>query len=117
MQISVWKYAAMPVLALAFSAAPALAEGLGLIKVTIPFQFIAGKAVLPAGDYQIKQENGSGLIVINGEKGSAMVITTAGSQIAEKNPSTLMFEKSESGPVLKEVKLSGATSSVIPAAR
>jgi hypothetical protein len=117
MQNNVWKYAAMPVLALAMTAAPALAEGLGIIKVTIPFQFIAGKAVLPAGEYQIKQENNSGLIVINGDKASAMVITTSGEAVSSKRANTLNFEKSTSGPVLREVKLSGTTSSVLPAGR
>ena len=114
MQLNVCKYAAMPFLALAVTAAPALAEGLGIIRVTIPFQFIAGKTTFPAGDYRITQGSNSGVLTINGEKGGAMVMTTTGEKISDTKESALSFERSTKGVVLKEVKLSGQNSSVLP---
>ena len=115
MKLNVCKYAVMPVLALAITAAPALAEGLGLMRVTIPFQFIAGKAVLPAGEYKISQDGGNGVITITGLNGGAMVLTNGGNLNSEDSKGSLSFEKTEKGTVLKELRVGNTTSSILPA--
>jgi hypothetical protein len=81
------------------------------IHISVPFAFKAGKTTLPAGDYVVLEEN-SGIIVIKGSGGSAILLSSAGpDSIADK--AGVSFARNDQGYVLKSVHAWGKISSSI----
>ena len=101
-------------LSLSLSILPASAAENDQIKVTVPFAFTAGKSHLPAGDYTVVEENGSGLILIESDKGKAMLITHNGPFVSEARASGLRFQRTGKGLALTEVRMPGKPVSMIP---
>jgi hypothetical protein len=103
-------------LAAAASIAPAFAEELGQVKVTIPFAFRAGNVNLPAGDYTIVEENAGGLFLIEGRSGSAMFVTAPGDSqgTSVTLKPELKFQKTGQSAVLTEIRLADAPSHLLP---
>ncbi len=106
-------------LAVAASAAPAFAEDLGQVKVTIPFAFRAGTVNLPAGDYTVVEENAGGLFLLEGRSGSVMFVTAPG-QISAENLNTkpeLKFQRTGQDAVLTEIRMNENPTHVVPVGR
>ncbi len=102
-------------IAVAGSAIPAFASESDPMHISVPFAFKAGKAILPAGDYVVQEED-SGLIMIRGQRGSAMLLGTAGGD-ASADKAGVSFERSEKGYTLKSVHGWGRiSSSILPIA-
>ncbi len=87
-------------------------------KVTVPFPFRAGAATLPAGEYAVMRENGAGLVLIQGRRGSAMLIAepelTGGGASAIPG---LTFEHSPKGNVLTEIHSNSGSLRLVQIAR
>jgi len=113
MKKSTVQLAAMAVLGLAAVSVPALAEDMERVRISVPFEFKAGSATLPAGTYTIVEANPGGLIRISGFKESAMMITHPGVQGGDAMEPTLEFRKTQDGNVLTEVRMSGHPSNVL----
>jgi len=62
----------------ALAVAPAFAQSQPSVRATVPFDFVVGKAVLPAGQYDVKAGPGTETMVVRETvgKASAYVITT-----------------------------------------
>ena len=105
-------------LAVAASVAPAFADDLGQVKVTIPFAFRAGTVNLPAGDYTVVEENAGGLFLIEGRSGSVMFVTAPGAITAQSlnvKPE-LTFQRTGQDAVLTEIRMSENPTHVLPLA-
>lgn len=98
----------------AASVAPALADDLGQVKVTVPFAFRAGTVNLPAGDYTIIEENGGGLFLIEGRTGSAMFVTAPGQSLASTEKPELKFQRTGQSAVLTEIRMNESPSHIVP---
>ena len=72
-------------------------------NIHVPFEFVAGGKMLPAGDYQISEANLSPVLLIQGKAGNSVsVITTNRSAGTRIDNAKLTFERRGS-----EVFLSG----------
>ena len=62
----------------ALAVAPAFAQNNFAVRATVPFDFVVGKAVLPAGQYDVKAGAGSETLLVREREGdaSAFVITS-----------------------------------------
>jgi len=66
------------------------------VVVNIPFEFVAGKATLPAGEYRVeKLENGSAVVLIHrAQPGASVLVMTMASQAnAPHLDSKLIFNR------------------------
>jgi hypothetical protein len=104
---------AFSALATSFAALPAFGGEFEPLHVTVPFSFTAGKATLPAGEYTV-YESDSHVLMIRGEKGSALLLTYAGNA-PEDAKSALGFEHTDKGYLLRSVHSSGRPTSLLPA--
>jgi len=93
------------------AALPAVAADPDPMHVTVPFAFTAGKTTLPAGSYVVTEED-SGVIMIKGNKGTAILLGTAGGDISTDKAS-ISFERNDKGYYLKSVHGWGKISSSI----
>ena len=103
-------------LAVATSIAPAFAEDVSQVKVTIPFAFRAGTVNLPAGEYTIIEENSEGLFLIESRSASAMFVTAPGKAQPiniEARPE-LTFQRTGQASVLTEIRMADETSHLLP---
>lgn len=104
---------AFSIIAAAGSALPVCAAEIDPIHVNVPFEFKAGKSLLPAGEYTVSEEE-SGVITIKGNKGGVMVLGSFGSQSATEKAS-ISFGKGEKGYYLKSVHgWGGISSNLLP---
>ena len=85
------------------------------IRVSVPFDFMAGKTYFPAGDYQISEQEQSGILTIEGAKGSAMMLTSFGSAEERETPG-VSFMRTAKGVVLKSVHTYGRPVNLVPEA-
>jgi hypothetical protein len=104
---------AFSTIAFAGASLPAFAGEAGPMRVSVPFEFKAGKTSLPAGEYVVTEED-SGIILIKGSGGSAMLLGYSGSD-ADPDKATISFERNDKGYVLRSVHPWGRiSSSVLP---
>ena len=104
---------AFSAIAVTGAALPAFAADTDPLHVNVPFAFKAGKTTLPAGEYVVSEED-SGVIIIKGNKGSAMVLGISGTE-NNSEKSGMSFERNDKGYVLKSVHGWGRiTSSILP---
>lgn len=97
---------AVSALFLGAAAAPSFAEQYNHIKVTVPFAFRAGTVTLPAGEYMVVEEGPSGLLLIEGHKGSAMLIGGPAQDTVAGSPE-MTFQRTGQEAVLTGVRLGG----------
>jgi len=73
-------------------------------KVNIPFAFRIGNSSLPAGQYRLEQwTSGSPSYYLkNVETGKSLMVTCLGGK--EQRPTELIFDKDETGYVLRKVQ-------------
>jgi hypothetical protein len=62
-------------------------------KATVPFEFAAGGAMLPPGEYTVNVPD-SGVILLHGSTGNSVALLTIGSGLATpSSTATLLFER------------------------
>jgi hypothetical protein len=106
---------AFSAIAVATAVVPAFGAENDPMHISVPFSFKAGKTTLPAGDYVIVEEN-SGIIVIKGNRGNAILLSSAGPDNAA-DKAGVSFARNEQGYVLKSVHAWGRiSSSILPIA-
>lgn len=104
-----------------FGAVGAFAQSANTVRVSIPFDFIAGGQKLSAGDYLVEEtgETGVGMLLIRGlnTKQSAMLLSgpadSRGLTLAQD--ASLTFERRGSDVYLTKVQPSGVPGRAIPA--
>ena len=106
---------AFSAIAVASAVVPAFGSEADPLHVSVPFAFKAGTTTLPAGDYTIAEEN-SGVIMIKGTHGNAIVLSWAGAE-NNSDKAGVSFARNERGYVLKSVHAWGRmSSSILPVA-
>jgi hypothetical protein len=83
-------------LLLSLMAAAQVVEAQESLVVNIPFEFVAGKATLPAGEYRVeKLEKGSVVVLVRGWRpgASAAVMTMAAQANEPQSDSKLVFNR------------------------
>jgi hypothetical protein len=106
-------FIAFSALALSMAALPLMAAEVDALRVTVPFTFLAGRAVLPAGEYLISQQTDNHILTIAGKGGDAMVVVWPAGSATNLKTSALTFERTNKGNMLTEVNLSGSTSDLV----
>ena len=94
----------------ALATAPMHAE-LNVLRIHAPFAFVVAGKELPAGDYLIEQTSETGVLLIRGQGGSMMVLTTSG-EPARRDPGAL-FTTAGGEKYLKQVQLLGGPARVL----
>jgi hypothetical protein len=79
------------------------------IKTRVPFEFMAGTKVMPAGEYTVSRvRSGSGLIIRNA-KGDGVIVNTMPSYLVDTPKATsIEFEKIDGVYVMSQVRVSGS---------
>jgi hypothetical protein len=87
-------------------------------RATVPFDFAAGGAMLPAGEYTVDVPDMSGLMVLRGSAGNSVALIATFSGTA--SPSTtakLNFERRDGMAYLSSVEWPGESAKVMSAFR
>jgi len=83
-------------------------------KANVPFDFAAGGAMMPAGDYTVGMGDFSGVILLHGSSGKSIALL---STFSDASPSAtaarLVFEKRDGMPYLSAVEWPGETAQVM----
>ena len=94
--------------ALALSAVPVFAQQSGRVSVKVPFDFTAGTAALPAGDYDFQEQpNGVVLISSAAQHKAIVVLTNPETGAREAAQASVKFDKTGDQYSLTEVDLMG----------
>ncbi len=82
-----------------------------LVNVSVPFSFVAGGKVMPAGDYTIEESSNSGVLLVRGRasNSSAMVLAVNGGP-SNVNRAGVVFSRSGSTVVLSTINIPGGYS-------
>ena len=85
-----------------------------IAKVSVPFEFAAGGAMLPAGEYTVDMSEISGVVLLHGASGhSVALLTTLSGALSSTPTSKLIFERRDGMAYLSAVQLSGETAQVM----
>ena len=100
------------VISLAGASVPAYAQFTDILDVKVPFPFIAGHELLPAGSYIIERDaDASGALIIRGQNGTngvAIVSTRPDSSSVSKGKQpSLEFTREENQYKLSHIKVPG----------
>src|ERR1700733_40620 len=83
-------------------------------KANVPFEFAAGGAMMPAGEYTIDVPDLSGVIFLHGASGnSAALLTTFSGAVSTAPSARLIFERRDGTVYLSSVELPGETAQVM----
>jgi hypothetical protein len=98
------------------AAAAVYGQSTKTLKVTVPFDFVAGNRTLSAGQYSVAQGSVSGSVIINSadHKGCAIVLANAIQSAAAPNQGKLVFHRYGNTYFLAEVWGAGACGRQIP---
>jgi hypothetical protein len=113
MKTEVKTFIALSLFTLGVAALPAAASDAETLRVTVPFDFTAGPATLPAGDYVISQQIDGRFLTIGGRKGGAIIMTMPQGTQGDLKASTLTFERTSKGAMLLEVHMAGRPSVIM----
>jgi hypothetical protein len=95
-----------PAVLLSLSAISAFSQSDFAVRARVPFAFVAGDAVLPAGEYIIQQDNISSIVTLQGSGGAAAVLS-AGTELPKSDSRTqLVFKRRGNQVVLTQIRLS-----------
>ena len=86
-------------------------------KISVPFAFRAGETTLPAGEYAVVRENGAGLVLIQGRRGSAMLIAEPELTGGVSALPGLTFSRSAKGNILTEIHSNSGSLRLVQVAR
>jgi hypothetical protein len=83
-------------------------------KATVPFEFAAGGAMMPAGEYTIDVPDLSGVIFLHGAPGNSVALLTTFSGAVSATPSArLIFERRDGMVYLSSVEWPGEIAQVM----
>jgi hypothetical protein len=93
---------------LALTATSGFAQSSAHVTVKVPFEFTAGNATLPAGDYSF-QEDQSGVVTISSLNTlkSIMVLTNADTNVSDAAEPLVKFDKVNGAYTLTEIQVAG----------
>lgn len=93
------------------TAAGALAQGGGVMKVDIPFDFHVGGTVLPAGRYDVHPQQMPGVLFIRSVTGKTgvMILTIAAESGKNRDSAGLAFNRYDNAYFLSRVWTSGSS--------
>ena len=99
---------ALGVFALAANAQSPVARG------TVPFEFAAGGAMLPAGEYSVDVPDMSGVIILRGSAGNSVaLLTTFSGAILQTSVAKLIFERRDGMAYFSAVEWPNQTAKVM----
>lgn len=85
-------------------------------RATVPFEFAAGGAMLPAGEYTVDVPDLSGLIVLRGSGGNSVaLLTTFSGAVSYSTTAKLNFERRDGMAYLSSVEWPGENAKVVSA--
>jgi len=85
-----------------------------IAKASVPFEFAAGGAMMPAGEYTIDIPDLSGVILLHGAPGNSVaLLTTFSGAISRESTSRLIFERRDGVVYLSAVEWPGETAQVM----
>jgi hypothetical protein len=88
----------------------------GVVRATVPFEFAAGGAMLPPGEYSIDVADMSGVIVLRGSAGNSVALfTTLSDAVAHTTDAKLIFERRDGMTYLSAVAWQDRSVSVMAA--
>jgi hypothetical protein len=100
------------------AAAGALAQGGGVMKVDIPFDFHVGGTVLPAGRYDVHPQQMPGVLLIRGEGKAGVMILTIGAEGGKsRDTGGLSFHRYDNAYFLSTVWTPGTSRHEIPTSK
>lgn len=86
-----------------------------IAKAKVPFDFAAGRTMMPAGEYTIEAPELSGVILLHGDSGSSVLLFTTSSSAPLRAASPkLIFERRDGMAHLAGIEWPGASALVIP---
>jgi hypothetical protein len=86
-----------------------------IARATVPFEFAAGSAMMPAGQYTIEVPDLSGVLLLHGDSGSTVALFTTSSVAPVQSASArLVFERRDGMAHLAAVEWPGQSALVIP---
>jgi hypothetical protein len=84
-----------------------------VVKATVPFEFAAGGAMLPPGEYSVDVSELSGVIVLHGSTGNSVaLITTLSDALSHTTTAKLIFERRDGMAYLSAVAWQDRNASV-----
>ena len=91
-------------LAVLMASAPSAHAQSPIAKANIPFEFAAGGAIMPPGEYTIVVANISGAILLRGSSGNTVALLTTFSGEKPRSTSQLVFERRDGMPHFSDVQ-------------
>lgn len=86
-----------------------------IAKAKVPFEFAAGRTMMPAGEYTVEVPGLSGVIMLHGDSGSSVVLFTTSSAAPLDTASVkLVFERRDGMAHLAGIEWPGASTHVVP---
>jgi hypothetical protein len=97
-----------------FGALTLAANAQSFAKASVPFEFAAGGAMMPAGAYTVDIPDFSGVLLLHGPAGNSIALLTTFSGAAPGTTTAkLVFEKRDGMAYLSSVELPGESARVI----
>jgi hypothetical protein len=85
-----------------------------IAKASVPFEFAAGGAMLPAGEYTVDVSDFSGVLVLHGSAGNSVALLSTFSGTASNvTNAKLIFERRDGMVYLSSVEWPGETAQVM----
>jgi hypothetical protein len=83
-------------------------------RANVPFEFAAGGALMPAGEYTIEMPDLSGVIFLHGAPGNSVaLLTTFSGALSTTSTAELIFERRDGVVYLSSVELPGETAQLM----
>jgi len=87
-----------------------------IARASVPFEFAAGGAMLPAGEYTVDVPDMSGLIVLRGSDGNSVaLLTTFSDTVPHTTAARLIFQRRDGMAYLSAVAWPDKSASVMSA--
>ncbi len=85
-----------------------------VLTVHVPFAFVAGGKLMPAGDYRVDRQESSNVLLMHGGSGnSSTFLTMAVDSYRSTDGASLVFEHDGATLVLSVIRLPGQQSRVV----
>lgn len=85
-----------------------------VMKVKVPFAFVAAGRSYPAGHYTVKLESGTGMLTLTSWPNTAVLLTASNDQAVDSSDAYLDFHRYGGRWVLREIALYGASRELPP---
>jgi hypothetical protein len=85
-----------------------------IARVNVPFEFAAGGAMMPAGEYSLDVPDLSGVVVLRGAAGNSVaLLTTLSTAAAGTSEARLIFERRDGMLYLAAIESPGESAQVV----